>query len=78
MCGKFDFCGLAAPLACYTCFYFNPWLDDIHEALLESLIKDRDELLQEADPRIASINDRTILAVADVVNQCKDANRKAK
>lgn len=75
-CGKFDFCGLAAPLACYTCTYFNPWLDDIHETLLESLIAERDELLRTADARIASVNDRTILAVADVVNRCKIAAGK--
>jgi hypothetical protein len=72
-CGKFDFCGLAAPLACYTCAYFNPWQDNIHETLLESLIAERDELLRDADARIASVNDRTILAVADVVNRCKIA-----
>jgi integrase len=72
-CGKFDFCGLAAPLACYTCAYFNPWFDDIHETLLESLIAERDELLRTSDARIASVNDRTILAVADVVNRCKTA-----
>lgn len=70
-CGKFDFCGLAAPLACYTCSYFNPWLDDIHEDLLDSLLKEREELLEQADHRIASVNDRTILAIADVVNRCR-------
>lgn len=72
-CGKFDFCGLAAPLACYTCAYFNPWLDDIHEALLENLIAEREELLRSADARIASVNDRTMLAVAEVVNRCRIA-----
>lgn len=75
-CGKFDFCGLAAPLACYTCAYFNPWLDDVHETLLEALIAEREELLSIADARIASVNDRTILAVADVVNRCKIAAGK--
>ncbi len=75
-CGKFDFCGLAAPLACYTCAYFNPWLDDIHETLLESLIAEREELLRTVDARIASVNDRTILAIADVVNRCKAAAGK--
>lgn len=72
-CGKFDFCGLAAPLACYTCAYFNPWLDDIHENLLENLIAEREGLLRTADARIASVNDRTIIAVADVVNRCRAA-----
>lgn len=75
-CGKFDFCGLAAPLACYTCSYFNPWIDDIHERLLETLIAEREELLQKADQRIAAVNDRTIFAVADVVNRCRGAMQK--
>ncbi|NEX60093.1 site-specific integrase [Noviherbaspirillum galbum] len=75
-CGKFDFCGLAAPLACYTCAYFNPWLDGIHEALLERLLAEREELLTLTDIRIASVNDRTVLAVADVVNRCRTAAEK--
>jgi integrase len=75
-CGKFDFCGLSAPIACYTCSYFNPWVDDIHETFLESLIAEREDLLQNADQRIASVNDRTILAVAEVVRQCAAAMGK--
>ncbi|WP_124671731.1 site-specific integrase [Burkholderia cepacia] len=75
-CGKFEFCGLAAPLACYTCLYFNPWRDDIHEVLLERLLAERDELLAVSDHRIASINDRTIMAVAEVVNQCRDFSQE--
>ncbi len=69
-CGKHDFCGLAAPFACYTCRHFQPWDDAPHEELLDYLLSERDKLLQVSDERIASINDRTILAVADVVNQC--------
>lgn len=72
-CGKFAYCRLAAPIACYTCVYFNPWIDAPHEALLEQLLLEREELLTQADYRIASINDRTILAIADVVNRCRDA-----
>lgn len=72
-CGKHDFCGLAAPLACYTCPLFNPWVDGPHEDLLGQLIAERDELLRVADERIASVNDRTILAVAEVVNRCRAA-----
>jgi integrase len=75
-CGKLDFCGLAAPLACYTCSYFNPWLDDNHETLLDRLLTEREELLAMCDARMASVNDRTILAVADVVNRCREAALK--
>lgn len=69
-CGQFGFCGLLAPLACYTCRSFEPWLDGPHEKVLDFLIADRERLLLQADRRIASINDRTLLAVAEVVRRC--------
>ena len=71
-CGQFGFCGLLAPVACYTCRSFEPWLDGPHERVLEFLIGERDRLLVQADKRVASINDRTILAVADVVRRCAE------
>lgn len=69
-CGSHGFCGAMAPVACYTCRSFQPWLDGPHEAVLNYLIAEREHLLAEADLRIASINDRTILAVAEVVARC--------
>lgn len=74
-CGKFSFCGFDAPIACYTCLHFQPWLDAPHEGLLQKLISERELLAKETDLRIASINDRTILAVAEVILLC-DARRK--
>jgi hypothetical protein len=71
-CGKHGFCGLFAPIACYTCYSFQPWLDGQHEAVLEHLITERERLLASSDIRIASINDRTILAVAEVVRRCEE------
>jgi len=71
-CGQFGFCGLLAPVACYTCRSFEPWADGPHERVLEFLIAERDRLLVQADKRVASINDRTILAVADVVRRCAE------
>ncbi len=70
-CGKHGFCGFAAPIACYTCANFEPWLDGPHEAVLEFLIGERDRLTSRGDMRIAAINDRSILAVAEVVRQCE-------
>lgn len=70
-CGKHGFCGFLAPIACYTCVSFQPWLDGPHEAVLEYLIGERDRLASRTDLRIASVNDRTILAVAEVVRQCE-------
>jgi len=70
-CGHFGFCGAAAPIACYTCRSFQPWRDGPHLEILKSLIAERERVLVETgDARIASVNDRTILACAEVVRMC--------
>lgn len=71
-CGQHGFCGELAPISCYTCRSFQPWLDGPHEAVLNHLIAERDRLMLLTDSRIASINDRTILAVAEVVRKCEE------
>jgi hypothetical protein len=71
-CGQHGFCGFAAPIACYTCSSFHAWLDGPHEEILEYLVAERDRLMT-VDVRIASVNDRTILAVAQVVEMCNCA-----
>lgn len=70
-CGTYSFCSLYAPLACYTCNSFQAWVDGPHEKLLEYLINERERLLKTTDYRIASINDKTILAVAQVILECR-------
>jgi len=70
-CGTYSFCSLYAPLACYTCNSFQAWVDGPHEKLLEYLINERERLLKITDYRIASINDKTILAVAQVILECR-------
>jgi integrase len=69
-CGKHGFCGLSAPIACYTCRSFQPWVDGPHEAVLDHLLAQRERLAATTDLRVASINDRSILAVAEVMRQC--------
>lgn len=69
-CGQHGFCGFMAPIACYTCRNFQPWLDGPHQKVLEFLLAERERLSQDCDLRIASINDRTILAVAEVILKC--------
>ncbi len=69
-CGKHGFCDLMAPIACYTCRSFQPWRDGPHEAVLQYLLYERERFVGQADVRIASVNDRTILAVAEVVRLC--------
>ncbi|WP_143502153.1 site-specific integrase [Pseudomonas sp. Irchel 3E13] len=73
-CGSYSFCGLSAPLACYTCQCFQPWLDGPHEAVLEYILKQNEGIVDE---RIASINDRTVLAVAQVVQLCRQRKSRA-
>jgi hypothetical protein len=69
-CGSHGFCSLAAPIACYTCRHFRPWLDGPHEEILDNLLSERDRMMGEGSARIASVNDRTILAVAQVIEEC--------
>jgi hypothetical protein len=75
-CGKYGFCSAFAPIACYLCRAFEPWLDANHEAVLEFLLAERERLRKEADERIASVNDRAIVAVAQVVQMCVEEKEK--
>lgn len=74
-CGHYGFCAFAAPIACYTCSSFMAWLDGPHSQILDFLLAERDRLMK-VDVRIASVNDRTILAVAQIVKMCSDALEK--
>ncbi|KNH05207.1 putative enzyme Integration, recombination (Phage or Prophage Related) [Candidatus Burkholderia brachyanthoides] len=76
ICGKHGFCGFLKPLACYTCNGFEAWLDDPHEVVLDYLIAERECLMATGDSRIASINDRTILAVAELIQLCAAAREE--
>lgn len=70
-CGSYGFCGALAPIACYTCSHFQPWLDGPHEMVLDDLIRDRDNVRDATgDLKIASANDRLIIAVSNVVARC--------
>lgn len=72
-CGMSGYCSFNAPIACYTCRNFEAWLDGPHEAVLDHLMKRREMLLKASDKRIAMVNDRTILAVAEVIQKCQTA-----
>jgi len=46
-------------------------LDGPHELVLDGLISERDSVYEgTGDLKIASVNDRLILAVSDVVTRC--------
>jgi len=75
-CGSFGFCGANAPLACYTCKAFQPWLDAPHREVLDRLVQERGRIRTiTMDDSIAAINDRTIIAVSQVIGLCE--RRKA-
>ncbi len=71
-CGTTAACARLAPIACYTCSCFRPWIEGPHEAVLDHLLVERERLMKETDARIASINDRSILAVGEVILMCRD------
>ena len=69
-CGSMSFCGLYAPVACYTCVRFQAWMDGPHEEILEKLLADRRRRQEDGlDQRMVAIHDTTIAAVADVVDR---------
>ncbi len=72
-CGHHGFCGGLAPVACYTCKSFQPWLDGPHEEVLQGLLSERERIQQiTRDNTMTTINDRTIFAVAEVVRRCEE------
>lgn len=76
-CGDYSFCGKFAPISCYTCHSFEPWLDGPHKKVLVHLISERERLISQSDMRISTINDRTIFAVASVVLRCDEMNKES-
>lgn len=69
--GQGKSCAFDKPVACYTCFRFEPWLDGPHKEVLARLEKEREEWI--GDPRIAAINDQAIEAVKEVIAECARA-----
>lgn len=78
-CGSHGFCGALAPVACYTCAHFQPWVDGPHEQVLDGLIQERDRVrVLTDDLKVASANDRLIYAVSDVIHRCRVAKGEIK
>lgn len=70
-CGELGFCGANVPIPCYTCMHFQPWLDGPHEEVYQHLLGERERLISvTGDLQIASALDRSILAVAEVIQRC--------
>lgn len=70
-CGEEEYCTEYAPIACYTCNLFQPWVYAPHKVVLDFLIKERDRIYGITnDIRITEVQDRTIHAVTDVIIRC--------
>lgn len=70
-CGSFGFCAANVPIPCYTCIHFQPWLDGPHQEVLSELLEERVRVVSVThDLTIASVLDRSILAVTQVVEAC--------
>jgi hypothetical protein len=77
ICGHFGFCGALVPIACYTCKFFQSFLDGPHRLMLEGLLAERERVLRvTGDKTIAAINDRTIFAVAEVMRRCEEVKKE--
>lgn len=62
-------CAFNKPIACYTCFKFEPWLDAPHEKVLRRLQAERERWV--SDERMAAINDDAMRAVQEVIAECE-------
>ena len=72
VCGSFGHCGANVPIPCYTCIHFQALLDGPHEAIRDELLAERKRILEvTGDEKLAAVNDRTILAVAQVIQKCQ-------
>ena len=71
-------CNLLVPIACYTCNNFRPFVDAPHERLLDYLVSERSRQYTNTSPALASSNDLTIAAVAQVMEICEDLTLKRK
>lgn len=66
--GRGQHCEFNKPVACYTCFKFEPWLDAPHDGILKRLQTERAHFANDA--RLASVNDKAICAVRQVMAEC--------
>ena len=78
-CGSYGFCSAMAPVACYTCNKFQPWLEAPHTEILKMLVEQRERIKEvTSELTIAAINDRSIIAVAQVIKLCEERKQELK
>jgi integrase len=76
-CGSYAFCA-SGFRACYTCSYFQPWIDGPHDEVLSSLYVEKERVRAAgcADV-VVNANDQLILAVEHCVAMCAEARSKS-
>ncbi|MCG9738300.1 tyrosine-type recombinase/integrase [Shewanella insulae] len=74
-CGSTAFCQDYAPIACYLCPKFRPWVNAPHHLVLEWLMEEREraKITTDEDMAIVTINDRAIIAVCQVIKLCEES-----
>ena len=73
-CGKFGFCGITAPTACYTCVKFQAWMDGPHLEVLEMLLRARAAREEMGlHPKMVGIEDELIAAVRSTIARIERA-----
>ncbi|KDP85761.1 hypothetical protein CF70_012020 [Cupriavidus sp. SK-3] len=66
-CGKAQHCSLDPPFSCYLCPKFQPYVEADHEAVLDELLRSREDRCQKLGLRPSVQMDDVIYAVAEVV-----------
>lgn len=75
-CGSFGFCA-SGFRACYTCHYFQPWIDGPHEEVLEDLYIEKARVRAAGcGDVVVNANDQLILAVEHCVEMCAHARAR--
>lgn len=76
-CGHHGFCGANVPIPCYTCIHFQPWVHGPHQEVLDELVSERERIKDiTGDIQMAAINDRTIIAVSEVIQKCEQRKKE--
>lgn len=72
ICGEKSLCHLDPPFSCYLCPKFQPYRHADHEHVLDCLLLGRKERIEKYEQgRLGIQLDEVILAVAQVIEQCK-------
>ncbi len=72
VCGKHSLCALHPPYSCYKCPKFQAYLEADHESVMNYLIGERESKFESGDKRVAMQLDEIIVAVAQVVEKCRE------